>query len=159
MFDIMFDIIFNWIAKIRTKRELLKLYRMVKEKKRDILYSCDTERFRRYYDETELLENALAYILYTKFDCDNDRDVVWDYQFVSDVDIQEYIDNLSVEQECVDNAEDCNISNYNLNRMYYYYGNIDDFEMDYIRSHFQDGTLITTDKGVYLYNGNNFIKC
>lgn len=97
MFDIMFDTIFNWIAKIRAKRELLKLYRMVKEKKRDILYSCDTERFRRYYDETELLENALAYILYTKFDCYNDRDVVWDYQFVSDVDIQEYIDNLFVQ--------------------------------------------------------------
>lgn len=151
----MFDIIFNWIAKIRTKRELLKLYRMIKKKKRDILYSCDTERFRRYYDETELLENALAYILYTKFDCD-DRDVVWDYQFVSDVDIQEYIDNLSIEQECVDNAEDCNINNYNLNLMYY--GDIDDFEMDYVRRKFQDGTLITTGKGVYLYDGNNFIK-
>lgn len=89
----MFDIIFNWIAKIRAKRELLKFYRMVKKKKRDILYSCDTERFRRYYDETELLENALAYILYTKFDCD-DRNVVWDYQFVNDTKIQEYIDGL-----------------------------------------------------------------
>lgn len=155
MFDIMFDTIFNWIAKIRAKRELLKLYRMVKEKKRDILYSCDTERFRRYYDETELLENALAYILYTKFNCD-DRDVAWDYQFVSDVDIQEYIDNLSIEQECVGNAEDCNINNYNLNLMYY--GDIDDFEMDYVRRKFQDGTLITTGEGVYLYDGNNFIK-
>lgn len=94
MFDIMFDTIFNWIAKNRAKRELLKLYRMVKEKKRDILYSCDTERFRRYYDETELLENALAYILYTKFDVDTDRDVVWDYQYVNDTKMQEYIDGL-----------------------------------------------------------------
>lgn len=89
----MFDIMFNWIAKIRAKRELLKFYRMVKKKKRDILYSCDTERFRSYYDETELLENALAYILYTKFDCD-DRNVVWDYQFVNDTTMQEYIDGL-----------------------------------------------------------------
>lgn len=152
----MFDTIFNWIAKIRAKRELLKLYRMVRKKRLDILYSCDTERFRRYYNETELLENALAYILYMKFDCDNDRDVVWDYQFVSDVDIQEYIDNLSVEQECVDNAEDCNISNYNLNLMYY--GDIDNFDIDYVRRKFQDGTLITTNEGVYLYDGNNFIK-
>lgn len=93
MFDIMFDTIFNWIAKIRAKRELLKFYRMVKKKKRDILYSCDTERFRRYYDETELLENTLAYVLYTKFDCD-DRDVVWDYQYVNDTKMQEYIDGL-----------------------------------------------------------------
>lgn len=93
MFDIMFDTIFNWIAKIRAKRELLKFYRMVKKKKRDILYSCDTERFRRYYDETELLENTLAYVLYTKFDCD-DRDVVWDYQYVNDTEMQEYIDGL-----------------------------------------------------------------
>lgn len=83
----------NWIAKIRAKRELLKFYRMVKKKKRDILYSCDTERFRRYYDETELLENTLAYVLYTKFDCD-DRDVVWDYQYVNDTEMQEYINGL-----------------------------------------------------------------
>lgn len=101
----MLDTIFNWIAKNRAKRELLKLYRMVKKKKQDILYGNDLKRFSRYYDEVELLENALAYILYTKFDC-NDRDVAWDYQFVSDVDIQEYIDNLSIEQECVDNTED-----------------------------------------------------
>lgn len=39
-----------------------------------------------------------------------------------------------------------------------YYGDIDDFEMDYVRRKFQDGTLITTGEGVYLYNGNNFIK-
>lgn len=148
-------IIFNWIAKIRAKRELLKLYHMVEKKKRDILYSNDLKRFSRHYDEVELLENALAYILYTKFNYSN-FDIAWDYQHVSDIDMQEYIDSLNIEQKYVNNTEDYNTNNHNLSLVYY--GDIDDFNMDYVGRNFQDGTLITTSKGIYLYNGNNFIE-
>lgn len=136
----MFDIIFNWIAKIRAERELLKLYHMVKKKKQDILYSCDTERFRRYYNETKLLENALAYILYTKFDCDNDRDVVWDYQFVSDVDIQEYIDNL-LKSDKKDKRNYCII------------GSLDEYINEAT-----DEAIEAMSNSIYRWNGRCFIK-
>ena len=84
----------NWIAKNRAKKELLEFYRMVRKKRLDILYSDDDKRYKKYYDEVDSIEKALAYILYTKFDCDVDRDVAWDYRYVNDEKMQEYIDNL-----------------------------------------------------------------
>ena len=91
LFDTMFNCIFNWIAKIRTKRQLLKLYYMLLEKRTELVCASN-DRYNKYYHETRNISDAIAYILYTKFNCHN-YNIAWHYEHI-DTDIQEYIDNI-----------------------------------------------------------------
>ena len=151
----MFDAIFNWIAKIRARKELLKFYRMVKKKKRDILYSNDLERFGKYYNEVELLENALAYILYTKFNYYSDFDIEWDYYHVSDIDMQKYIDDIlksDNDKESDKETYHCIIDNIdNID-------NIDEYMLDTIRRNFKEGSTIEDNNSIYEWDGRSFIR-
>lgn len=75
-----------WITKIKAKRKLLEFYYFFVEAKKK------QESFEQW-KKLDLLTGAIAYMLYTDFNCRN-QDIVKEYQSVSDEDMRKYINTV-----------------------------------------------------------------